>query len=101
MLRVHAARGGYFGLIPHSLGLCVLDWDDDDLGAAAAFTIEHPPALMLPTASAGHWHFYFEDFKSRPNLVFEWDGKPRGDVRSANGYAILWHNGAEQLEQVP
>ena len=97
MLRVHAARGGYFGLIPHSLGLCVLDWDDDDLGAAAAFTIEHPPALMLPTASAGHWHFYFEDFKSRPNLVFEWDGKPRGDVRSANGYAILWHNGAEQL----
>ena len=97
MLRVHAARGGYFGLIPYSLGLCVLDWDDDDLGAAAAFTIEQPPALMLPTASFGHWHFYFEDFKPRPNAIFTWDGKDRGDVRSANGYVVLWGNGAEQV----
>ena len=97
ILRVHAARGGYFGLIPHSLGLSVLDWDDDDLGAAAAFTIEQPPALMLPTARFGHWHFYYEDFERRPNLVWEWDGKTRGDVRSGNGYVVLWHNGAEQV----
>ncbi len=97
ILRVHAARGGYFGLIPHSLGLSVLDWDDDDLGAAAAFTIEQPPALMLPTARFGHWHFYYEDFERRPNLIWEWDGKTRGDVRSGNGYVVLWHNGAERV----
>ena len=97
MLRIHAARGGYFGLIPYSLGLCVLDWDDDDLGAAAAFTIEQPPALMLPTASFGHWHFYYETFKPRPNAIFTWDGKDRGDVRSANGYVVLWGNAPQQL----
>ena len=97
MLRVHAARGGYFGLIPYSLGLCVLDWDDDDLGAAAAFTIEQPPALMLPTASFGHWHFYYETFKPRPNAIFTWDGKERGDVRSAKGYVVLWGNAPQQL----
>ena len=97
MLRIHAARGGYFGLIPYSLGLCVLDWDDDDLGAAAAFTIEQPPALMLPTASFGHWHFYYETFKPRPNAIFTWDGKDRGDVRSAKGYVVLWGNAPQQL----
>ena len=97
MLRIHAARGGYFGLIPYSLGLCVLDWDDDDLGAAAAFTIEQPPALMLPTASFGHWHFYYETFKPRPNARFTWDGKDRGDVRSAKGYVVMWGNAPQQL----
>ena len=97
MLRVHAARDGYFGLIPHSLGLCVLDWDDDDMGAAAAFTIEQPPALMLPTASFGHWHFYYETFKPRPNARFTWDGKDRGDVRSAKGYVVMWGNAPQQL----
>ena len=97
MLRIHAARGSYFGLIPYSLGLCVLDWDDDDLGAAAAFTIEQPPALMLPTASFGHWHFYYETFKPRPNAIFTWDGKDRGDVRSAKGYVVLWGNAPQQL----
>ena len=83
----HARRGGAFGLIPHSIGMVVFDWDDDDLQAAAAFSTEHPAELLLPTPRG--WHFYWTNFQARTNAQWQYQGKTRGDVRSSSGYAIM------------
>ena len=93
----HARRGGAFGLIPHSIGMVVFDWDDDDLEAAAAFSTEHPSELLLPTPRG--WHFYFTNYQARANAQWQYQGKTRGDVRSASGYAIMHGNAPILIDQ--
>ena len=87
-------------LVPASLGMSVLDWDDDDLVAASDFTSEYTPTLIVPSRTEGRWHFYYDDTESRGSGAWAWGGRRRGEVRSGRGYVGLWGYAPQMLHRL-
>lgn len=90
---------GLLGLVPNSLELSVLDLDRVPSAAALAALLEqYPPLLKLPSQRPDRWHLYYLDEIPRPNGSFSAFGCS-GDVRSANGYVVLWGEAGDLIAE--
>ena len=92
-LDVVLAHEGPLGLKPWSITTSALDvdaGDPDELIRA------WPPMAVLDSRRADGKHLYYSDTEGRGNAHFEVYGCA-GEVRSAKGYLILWHDGAGRL----
>ena len=89
----HLSRGGLIGHVPWRLGLTVADVDE---GNATELAIAAPPLAVLASRREGGCHFYWRDDKGRTNGKWGFNGA-KGDIRSANGYVILWGDAPARL----
>ena len=78
---------GYrIGLVPHSLGLAVVDVD---YGSPNAVTDAFEPLVVLDSYSRRNAHLYYHSNAPMGNAKWKWEGAG-GDIRSAKGYVVLW-----------
>ena len=92
-LDVVMAHDGPLGLRPWSVSTIALDVDTGDPGELVQ---AWPPMAVLNSRRAGGRHLYYSDTQGRGNAHFEAYGCA-GEIRSAKGYLILWHDGAGRL----
>ena len=92
-LDVVLAHEGPLGLKPWSISTSALDVDAGDPGELMQ---AWPPMAVLDSRRAAGKHLYYADTEGRGNGHFEVYGCA-GEVRSAKGYLILWHDGAGHL----
>ena len=92
-LDVVLAHEGPLGLKPWSISTSALDVDAGDPGELMQ---AWPPMVILDSRRADGKHLYYADTEGRGNGHFEVYGCA-GEVRSAKGYLILWHDGAGHL----
>ena len=92
-LDVVLAHEGPLGLKPWSINTTALDVDTGDPGALLQ---AWPPMAVLNSRRADGKHLYYSDTEGRGNGHFELYGCA-GEIRSAKGYLILWHDGAGRL----
>ena len=92
-LDVVLAHDGPLGLQPWSISTTALDVDAGDPGELVQ---AWPPMAVLNSRRAGGRHLYYSDTAGRGNAHFEAYGCA-GEIRSAKGYLILWHDGAARL----
>ena len=96
----HVAGGGNAGLVPATVRLdreplVVLD---QDAGHAAAMLAAYPPIACAPTRGDRH-HLYYRDRLHRANGLWRGPGGCGGEVRSANGYAVLHGDEVSLVDQ--
>ena len=92
-LDVVLAHAGPLGLKPWSVSTSALDVDTGDPGELMQ---AWPPMAVLNSRRSAGKHLYYSDTEGRGNGHFEVYGCA-GEVRSAKGYLILWHDGAGRL----
>ncbi|MDE2755692.1 MAG: primase C-terminal domain-containing protein [Acidobacteriota bacterium] len=92
-LDVVLAHPGPLGLKPWSISTSALDVDTGDPGDLIE---AWPPMAVLNSRRSDGKHLYYSDTEGRGNSHFETYGCA-GEVRSAKGYLILWHDGAQRL----
>ena len=92
-LDVVMAHDGPLGLRPWSVSTTALDVDTGD---PSILIEDWPPMAILSSRRAGGKHLYYSDTQGRGNAHFEAYGCA-GEIRSAKGYLILWHDGAGRL----
>lgn len=92
-LDVVLAHDGPLGLKPWSISTSALDVDAGDPGELIK---AWPPMAVLDSRRAGGKHLYYSDTEGRANGHFAAYGCG-GEIRSAKGYLILWHDGAARL----
>ncbi len=92
-LDVVLAHEGPLGLKPWSISTSALDVDTGDPGELMQ---AWPPMAVLNSRRSGGKHLYYADTEGRGNGHFEVYGCA-GEIRSAKGYLILWHDGAGRL----
>ena len=92
-LDVVLAHEGPVGLKPWSVSTSALDVDAGDPGELMQ---AWPPMAVLDSKRADGKHLYYADTEGRGNGHFEVYGCA-GEIRSAKGYLILWHDGAGHL----
>ena len=92
-LDVVLAHEGPLGLQPWSISTSALDVDAGDPGELMQ---AWPPMAILDSRRSDGKHLYYADTEGRGNGHFEVYGCA-GEVRSAKGYLILWHDGAGRL----
>lgn len=84
----HVERGGLIGLVPFSVGLTCLDIDQGDIENLKCL---YDPCAFCPSRTSGRGHLYFRDTEGRANGKWHVHGCS-GEIRSANGYVVLWGN---------
>ena len=77
---------GNVGIIPFSIETSALDVDK---GEPTQLSLFHPPLVILRSQRPGGEHFYYRDDVPRGNQRWSAFGCS-GEVRSANGYLILY-----------
>ena len=82
------AHRGNVGLIPFSVGTSALDVDK---GEPHQLSLFYPPLVILRSQRPGGEHFYYRDDMPRGNQQWSAFGCA-GEVRSANGYLILYRD---------
>ena len=87
------AHEGPLGLKPWSISTSALDVDAGDPGELMQ---AWPPMAILDSRRSDGKHLYYSDTEGRANGHFEVYGCA-GEIRSARGYLILWHDGAGRL----
>ena len=92
-LDVVMAHDGPLGLRPWSVSTTALDVDTGD---PSILIEDWPPMAILSSRRAAGKHLYYSDTTGRGNAHFEGYGCA-GEIRSARGYLILWHDGAGRL----
>ena len=92
-IEVVLGHDGLLGLIPWSVSTSALDVDRGDPSLLGK---KHPPLAELLSRLPGRKHFYYYDTEGRGNGRFVLLGCS-GEIRSAKGYLILWHDGPEIL----
>ena len=92
-LDVVMAHDGPLGLRPWSVSTTALDVDTGD---PSILIEDWPPMAVLDSRRRGGKHLYYTDTAGRGNAHFEAYGCA-GEIRSAKGYLILWHDGAGRL----
>ena len=92
-LDVVLAHEGLLGLKPWSISTSALDVDTGDPGELMQ---AWPPMAVLNSKRTDGKHLYYADTEGRGNGHFEVYGCA-GEIRSARGYLILWHDGAGRL----
>ncbi|MDE0605029.1 MAG: primase C-terminal domain-containing protein [bacterium] len=89
-MELHLASGGLIGHVPFYLELAGIDVDE---GRAEALTADYPAAAVLPSRRPGGAHVYYRESRPLGNKrVFLARYGIRGDLRSAKGYLIVWHD---------
>lgn len=94
-LVAHLKQGGLVGVVPATIlyGFTVLDVDE---GNADAIAVDFPPLYCFPSRRPGGAHLWYLDDVPRPNA--KWRGLGcAGEVRSGNGYVVLWPGAAEAI----
>lgn len=92
----HLAKGGLIGAVPATLdgGYTVVDVDK---GQPARMWLDFHPYFMVQSSGPGRAHLWYKDpGGNRPNAKWEYEGCS-GEIRSANGYVILWPGAAHNL----
>ena len=92
-LDVVLSHNGPVGLQPWSISTSALDVDAGDPGELVQ---AWPPMAVLDSRRVAGKHLYYSDTAGRGNGHFEAYGCA-GEIRSARGYLILWHDGAGRL----
>ena len=92
-LDVVLAHEGPLGLKPWSISTSALDVDAGDPGELMQ---TWPPMAILDSRRSDGKHLYYADTEGRGNGHFDVYGCA-GEIRSAKGYLILWHDGAGRL----
>ena len=92
-LDVVLAHPGPLGIKPWSVSSTALDVDTGD---PRELIEAWPPMAVLNSRRSAGRHLYYADTEGRGNGHFEVYGCA-GEVRSAKGYLILWHDGAVRL----
>ena len=92
-LDVVLAHEGPLGLKPWSINTSALDVDTGDPGELMQ---AWPPMAVLNSRRSDGKHLYYSDTEGRGNGHFEVYGCA-GEIRSAKGYLVLWHDGAGRL----
>ena len=92
-LDVVLAHEGPLGLKPWSISTSALDVDTGNPGKLIEVW---PPMAVLNSRRSDGKHLYYSDTEGRGNGHFEVCGCA-GEIRSAKGYLILWHDGAGRL----
>ena len=92
-LDVVQGHDGPLGIKPWSVSTSALDVDTGD---PTILIEDHQPLAVVPSRRPGGRHLYYSDTVGRGNAHFEVAGCS-GEVRSAKGYLILWHDGPEIL----
>lgn len=92
-LDVVLAHDGPLGLKPWSISTSALDGDSGD---SAELVRDWPPMAVVNSRRAADKHLYYSDTEGRGNGHFEVYGCA-GEIRSARGFLILWHDGAGRL----
>ena len=92
-LDVVLSHNGPVGLQPWSISTSALDVDAGDPGELIE---AWPPMAVLDSRRVAGKHLYYSDTAGRGNGHFEAYGCA-GEIRSARGYLILWHDGAGRL----
>ena len=92
-LAVVLAHDGPLGLQPWSVSTTALDVDAGDPGELIE---AWPPMAVLDSRRPAGKHLYYTDTEGRRNAHFE-AYNCAGEIRSAKGYLILWHDGAGRL----
>ena len=82
------AHRGNVGLIPFSVETSALDVDK---GEPHQLSLFYPPLVILRSQRPGGEHFYYRDDTPRGNQQWSAFGCS-GEVRSANGYLILYRD---------
>ena len=90
------AHRGNVGLIPFSVGTSALDVDK---GEPHQLSLFYPPLVILRSQRPGGEHFYYRDDTPRGNQQWSAFGCA-GEVRSANGYLILYRDAPVLLAHV-
>ena len=88
----HLANGGLIGLVPHSLGLAVIDIDEGDKDGIADWNSRYPPLGDVPSEKPGHTHLYYNStipYHNRNKFRLGSYGITV-EVRSRHGLVILW-----------
>ena len=80
------AHRGNVGIVPFSVETSALDVDK---GEPTQLSLLHPPLVIVPSWRPGREHFYYRDDAPRGNQQWSAFGCS-GEVRSANGYLILY-----------
>ncbi|MYA41606.1 MAG: helix-turn-helix domain-containing protein [Gemmatimonadetes bacterium] len=89
-MELHRADGGLVGHVPYHLELAGVDIDE---GPAEALTADYPAAAVLPSRRPGGKHVYYRESRPLGNKkIFLVQYGIRGDLRSAKGYLIVWHD---------
>ena len=92
-LDVVLAHDGPLGLKPWSISTSALDVDSGD---PVELVRAWPPMAVLNSRRSDGKHLYYSDTEGRGNGHFEVYGCA-GEIRSAKGFLILWHDGAGHL----
>ncbi len=89
---VQHSKDHLVGLVPASVGYTVLDVDE---GHPLDLALNLRPDYFTPSGTPGRGHLWFLDGESRPNSAWKLRGQSgkewAGEIRSGNGYVVLWH----------
>ena len=89
-LSAHFKAGGLLGLIPASIGCCVIDIDDTK-DAKLLNELATTAAAWHKTRREGGYHYWFRCAEApEGNQALHWKGKKVGDYRHAKGFIVLW-----------
>lgn len=89
----HLEKGGLVGFVPKSLNLIGIDIDGGD---AATLLSKVPVFLHVPSQKPGRSHIFSLCARSIQSATFDIHGC-NGDIRSDNGYLILWNDNLSKL----
>lgn len=95
----HWQQGGLIGVIPASIGLCVIDIDYG--GLEAVQTVQERLGLRSDQCASGQssspdrYHLWFRATSKQPNRKWSLKNKDgdligAGEIRGSNGYIIFW-----------
>lgn len=88
---IHHAEKNLIGIIPTSIHYTVLDVDE---GNPLELARGLRPDYFTPSGTRGRGHLWFYDDEARPNSAWKLRGQSgnewAGEIRSGNGYLILW-----------
>ena len=91
-----ANRHGFsaLGVVPRSLGCCVVDVDEGGDEAKDWLLEQFPNALAHPSSRKGRWHVWiWADAAEVGNYSWK-SGYGAGQFRHGHGYVVLWDPGA-------
>ena len=89
-LSKHFTAGGLIGLIPASIGCCVIDIDETK-DAALPNELATTAAAWHKTRREGGYHYWYRcEAAPKGNKELHWKGKKVGDYRCAKGFIVLW-----------
>ena len=88
----HARQGGLVALVPWSIGLAVIDIDEQGASKKPGQDVETilGPPLAKNKTRGGGWHLWYKPQKPCGNAPWVLPNGVGGDLRCQAGYVVLW-----------